>query len=311
MTDLFQSEEWARFQEAAGHRVVRSEGAIGLVHALPLAGEYLYAPRWPDKQSPVPSSQFSNLITSAKELGLGWVRIEPETENLLRDARGMIKQKIVKAPHDMQPREIFVIETALDDAALLSAMKPKTRYNIRLAEKKGVQVTESKDPRFRQAFIDLVFETATRQKIEPHPRGYYELMLKSLGDAGHIFLAEHEGDVLAAAYVVYHGDTAYYLHGGSADAKKNLMAPHLLHFRALQAARAVGMKHYDFGGVKTDDVGGDWEGITRFKLGFSATAVPIRYPGCYDIVIDAKRYKIYQLGSAFRASLAHLRKKLK
>ncbi len=322
MTDeLLQSEEWMRFQEAAGRHVVRLCGkdwsANGVVHSLPVVGEYLYVPRGPRVESTKPKIQIPNetqnpehktrigpvmeaLRAKAKELNVGWIRIEPETEDVLSEIREAVKGvRITKAPHDMQPRETFVVDLALTEEELLAAMKPKARYNIGVAKKRGVNVMMSSDAKYVEAFIRLVMGTADRKGIVPHPKGYYKAMCASLlGENGKIFAAEKDGEIIAANVVVFHGDTATYLHGGSDEAFRADMAPFLLQWEAMREAKRHGCSRYDFGGVSMAELEagtGKWLGITRFKTGFSPTTSATVFPGAYDIVLSPVRYGAYRM----------------
>ena len=344
--ELLQSEEWMRFQEAAGRRAVRLCGekwsANGVVHALPIVGEYLYVPRGPRGRSakcevrsegeavgnresgikwgekvPAPLSEGSSrvfegegwedirktiikLLAKAKEMNAGWIRIEPESEESLAEIREAVNgQRIVKAPHDMQPRETFVVDLTPSEEELLSAMKPKTRYNIRIAEKRGVKIVSSTEPKYREAFIRLVTGTADRKGITAHPVAYYEAMLETLlGDMATVIVAEKDGVVIAANLVVYCGNVATYLHGGSDDTYRADMAPFLLQWEGMREAKRRGCAWYDFGGVSTSEFSagkGKWLGITRFKFGFSPATAPTVFPGTYDIVLSPIRYAAYRM----------------
>jgi lipid II:glycine glycyltransferase (peptidoglycan interpeptide bridge formation enzyme) len=221
----------------------------------------------------------------------------------------------------MQPRETFVVDITKSEEELLAAMKSKTRYNVRLAEKKGVRVFQSSDEKYRAAFVDLVTGTADRKGITPHPRKYYETMLGTLlGEHAMLFVAEHEGDILGINFMTYHEGTATYLHGGSSDVKRDYMAPFLLQWEAIRDAKRRGCVRYDFGGIHSkienprlpDGQGkssiDSWSGITRFKTGFSPETVPTMFPGCYDIVLSPLRYFLYKFLSSLRSSVARARK---
>lgn len=303
----------------------------------------------------------SKLLALAGSHGFGWVRVEPGSEWVLEEMKKQIprqarndqgkvsggEMKIVKAPHDMQPMEAFVVDITKSEEELLAGMKSKTRYNVRLAEKKGVRVFQSIDEKYRRAFVELVTGTADRKGIVPHPRTYYEKMLGVLlGERATLFVAEHEGDILGVNLMVFFGDTATYLHGGSADVKREYMAPFLLQWEAMKDAKRRGCTRYDFGGVKTGckmqdarcrmsdakdqrqetgdkeqkngsknhaslimhHTSGDWAGITRFKTGFSPSTAPTVFPGCHDIVLSPSRYFLYQLLSVVLSHAAGIRK---
>ncbi|NTW15387.1 MAG: aminoacyltransferase [Candidatus Moranbacteria bacterium] len=337
--ELLQSEEWIRFQEAAGHPVVRlgdsDWSANGIVHALPVVGKYLYVPRGPrtyvnqqktdngdgfrnsarlsypdnrmntgnegsDRESGIMREAAEAILEKARTARAGWIRIEPETEAALAEMREVLTgYRIVKAPHDMQPRETFVVDLSLSEEELLAAMKPKTRYNIGVARKRGVRVIVSMDPNRIEAFIRLVTGTADRKGIVPHPRAYYEAMCETLlGNDGKIFAAEKDGEVVAANLVVFHGNTATYLHGGSDDRHRADMAPFLLQWEAMLDAKRRGCSRYDFGGVSMPELEcgeGKWLGITRFKTGFSPKTSATAFPGAYDIVLSPVRYLAYRM----------------
>ncbi len=172
--EFLQFEQWRKFQESVGRKTFFLESAgfsASIVeHSLPIVGKYFYCPRGPiffaeakkNLKSQIPNSEenqnsiskeemkngLRKLIALAQKENVGWIRIEPEKAETLEIIRNIAETdgnqlKIVRAPHDMQPKEIFVVDITKDAEILLSEMKPKTRYNIRLAEKKGVAVYET------------------------------------------------------------------------------------------------------------------------------------------------------------------------
>lgn len=322
MDNFLQSKNWMRFQEASGRDTVPiGDNANGFIYTLPVVGRYLYTPRFPD--SGIVDLMIDDLLTSANKTGSGWVRIEPETEEVLRiwkqsvfDREKNTGIRLVKAPHDMQPREVLVVDILKDEKDLLSEMKAKTRYNIRLAEKKGVRIFSTRKKKYQEALFELIEATAKRQNILPHPKSYYEKMLSVFSEEDlSLFVAEFEGYVLAANLILFSGDTAIYLHGGTSDVHREMMAPVLLQWEQMREAKRRGCRWYDFGGVRTPSSGEDqlsginaWEGITRFKLGFSPDTPTKIFPGCYDVVIDRKRYGLYLHLRFLQRNLSILRK---
>jgi len=294
--EFLQSADWLHFQEAAGKEAVPFSGsdfsANGIIHTLPFVGKYLYIPRGPIAGK---RETFEALIALAQERGARWIRVEPE-DQVLEEIKKNISYTVVKAPHDMQPREIFKIDISLPEAALLQAMKPKTRYNIRLAEKRGVKIFETREEKYKEAFLDLITATSGRKGITSHPRGYYETFFSIFPEeVCRLFVAEYDGQVLAANLVIFYGDTVMYLHGGSSDLHREVMAPHLLQWEQIKVARSLGFAYYDFGGVKTATKNSSWAGITNFKRGFSPQTEPTVYPGAYDIVLAPFSYTLYRM----------------
>ena len=302
---FLQSEEWRGFQELVGRKTFHFESdnrfANIIEHTLPWVGTYWYIPRGPvmahDMESPEVSRQFlMDIMARADQEGVGWIRVEPSGESVLRLWQIIADSAIQEAPHDMQPKEIFVMPIDGDEKDILSRMKSKTRYNIRLAEKKGVKVFVSHEQRHVDAFCDLVEVTAKRDGITPHPRAYYRKMLQAIPESMlKLYVAEYEGAVVAANLVVFFGEYATYLHGASGNDHREMMAPYLLQWRQIQDARANGCEHYDFGGVKMGDVESTWAGITRFKNGFSPHQPATLFLGSYDVPVHRWRYKTYRV----------------
>lgn len=239
-----------------------------------------------------------SLVELAKKENAGWIRIEPSSKVLLQSIMENVEEKIVKAPHDMQPKEIFVIDISKSSEQLLTEMKSKTRYNIGIAKKKGVVVIKDKQEKFVDEFLKLTLQMAKRQGIVTHPQEHYRKMIESLPEEMlKVYVAEFEGKIIAANLVLFFNETAIYLHGASGNLHRNLMAPFLLQWQAILDAKERGCKYYDFGGVKTNfsnRSGKNWEGITSFKLGFSPQTKPVEFPGSYDIILNSRAYSLYR-----------------
>lgn len=350
MNEFLQSEEWLKFQEATGKEVVRisSDGfwANGIIHRLPFVGRYLYVPRGPRISIKYKVSSITygiaGLIDLAKEKKVKWIRIEPESEELLKSIQEITDKKVAKAPHDVQPREVLRADISPSEEALFSAMKPKTRYNIRLAEKRGVTVIETREGKHIRAFLDLITATSGRKGITSHPRAYYEKFFQVLPkEMCRLFVAEYEGNVLAANMMIFYGGTATYLHGGSSDAHRDMMAPYLLQWEQMKFAKRAGCALYDFGGVRTEDRGyppageagkisdngeikadkkrsfithhssiitNPWEGITKFKTGFSPSTQTVVFPGAYDIILNPRIYATYRAAEYLNKKISQVKK---
>jgi lipid II:glycine glycyltransferase (peptidoglycan interpeptide bridge formation enzyme) len=323
--NFLQSEVWRKFQEAVGNKtfIVKEESfsASIIEHQLPVVGKYFYCPRGPImKLDPSTTLGMTNVINLARRNKAGWIRIDPENDQTLELIKNNISLPIKKAPHDMQPREILVMDISKSEEELLAGMKSKTRYNINLAEKKGVSLritnlyeyTNSNDV---DRFVELVKITAKRNKITSHPENYYRKMLEVIpSDILKLYVAEYENKIIAANLVIFYGDTATYLHGATDDEYRNVMAPYLLQWQAIKDAKKMGYRFYDFGGISTNylptgqagesdtniRITNNWSGITKFKTGFTPTTEPVKFPGSFDLVINTPKYFIYRLASRLR-----------
>lgn len=313
---FLQSHYWRAFQEAGAHQTFHIEGdgfwGNGIVQSLPVVGEYLYFPRGPviDFSRANASKVSEAILDAAKKARAKWIRIEMPSDKSLEQLRAFFNEPVVKAPHDAQPREIFIVDLLPNEERLLASMKPKTRYNVRLAEKKGVKILHTREEKYKQAFLALIEQTADRKEIIPHPKGYYEKFFSSLPEnTCHLFVAEYQGEILATSLLATFGNTATYLHGGSSSKHRDVMAPYLLQWEQMKFAKQVGCARYDFGGVRVNTQGnGSWEGITRFKMGFSEKTEPILLPGTYDIILNPQSYYLYERLRLLKENLLYMKK---
>lgn len=308
---FLQSPEWEQFQQSLGKETFRVGKSLFIAYKLPIVGKYIYSPRGPRilEQQDISEWQtikngeqkIQEIIQEAKKRGCSWVRVEPSSEEEFQCMSNFLATghlPLVSALKDVQPREILVMDITKSEEEMLSQMKSKTRYNIRLAEKKGIKIVVSKEQKYRDRFFDLVQETSVRAGIRSHPKEHYEKMLDTLGDTAQLYNATYEEEVIASNMMIFFGDVAIYLHGGSSNKYRNVMAPFLLQWKAMRDAKRKGYMWYDFGGVSFSNK--NWRGITKFKQGFCLGMKSLDYPGTFDIVLDPLRYGLYKIISNIR-----------
>ncbi len=306
MTRSFlQSVEWEEIQRRMGRETRRVGEVLLIRHALPLGLNYLYCPR-PSigfRDEGLGISIFNTIVEIAKTEKSIFIKIDP--------IHPLYPIPYTLYPgHPIQPRETVIIDLSLSEEELLAKMHEKTRYNIRLAERKGLRITNC-GLRITDGCVErfwrMLQETAARGRFSPHPPEYYEKMLaiRSENFYNELFFAEYRDKVVAAALINFYRSpvwpagrptspdgAATYLHGASSREYKEAMAPHLLHWRIIQEAKKRGFAAYDFWGIDAQR----WPGLTRFKLGFGGEAV--QYPSSMDIVYHPARYWMYRLGKA-------------
>ena len=314
---FLQSDAWRNFQEAYGRRSFCVESGIFLAniitHDLPLVGKYFYVPRGPIMASDIKKKEcgeyMQKILALAKNEKASWIRVDLNEKKYLDTINKSLGCQIRKAPHDMQPKENFITDIAKPEEDLLSGMKQKTRYNIRLAEKKNVTIkvygnSQKEGNKAFEEFLKLVKVTAKRDGITPHPEKYYQKMWETIpAENLKLYVAEFEGKVIAANTIIFFGNTATYLHGSSSDEHRSVMAPYLLQWRAIQDAKKAGCTRYDFGGVSAGGEQSAWRGITRFKTGFSPETGTTKFLGSYDVVVDYSRYNLYRLMQRIKSLL--------
>lgn len=202
---------------------------------------------------------------------------------------------ILQKTHEPESTALLDISTTEDE--LLSNMHSKTRYNIRLAEKKNVKIRVSDSKSFDKdidIFYNLSSETAKRNNIKIYSKKYYKDLLsyfsaeKNKNVKANLYIADYKGKSIGAIMVMYFGNTATYLHGASSDKYRNVMANYLLQWQAIRDARDKGMGVYDFWGVSESNP--SWRGITRFKKGFGAQV--FHFHGTFDYLLDKKTYRL-------------------
>jgi len=202
-----------------------------------------------------------------------------------------------KADHDVQPAHTLVMDLDKGEEELLAEMRPKTRYNIKLAERRGVRVRFSADERDMETFLKLAQDVAVRSPFRYHLPEHYRAMLKVLAPAGMLTLAvaEYGGRSLVVHILVKFGDTVAYVHGASGSGERNVMAPHLLIWESIKRAKRQGAAIFDFFGAAPPGAGVDhpWAGITRFKEGFGGRRES--YAGAYDYVLQPGMYTALNL----------------
>jgi len=331
---FLQSEYWRKFQESYGRKTFSLEEkdengdtiilANMIVHSLPVAGKYFYVPRGPIIQ--VQSSKFppkanppladkiqsfcKNLASLARENSIGWIRVEPNSGEELSLIKKNLPEnvKMKKSSVDVQPREILMVDITNSGEEILTGMKQKTRYNIRLSQKRGVSVKVVSNFQFPISkqyigeFLRLMEITSRRDKIKAHPDDYYRKMFEVVPpEILKLYVAEYQGKIISANIVSFFGHTATYMHGASDNEHRDVMAPYLLQWQQILDAKKAGYAKYDLGGVKTEEIPNTkyqipntWSGITRFKTGFAPNVKLIKFPGCWDIILSSKKYFLYR-----------------
>jgi lipid II:glycine glycyltransferase (peptidoglycan interpeptide bridge formation enzyme) len=288
--NLLQSWHWGELQRRFGWTVERllvADGRQGLCSLQRTAtvfpgGAIYYVPRGPAVVEAARMPLLDEIERRARAGGALVVRVEPN-DRVGDEWPAFFEGRGFRAGTPIQPAATQLLAIGVEPEALKAGFKPKTRYNLNLAERKGVQVKASKDV---QTFARLAADTARRQGIHLPGAAYYQAAIEIFGpqDAVRLYLAEHEGDVLGGIMVFRFGNTAYYLFGGSTEHKRELMPNYLLHWRAMLDFRALGCDSYDWWGVPEEPAPDHpWFGLYRFKTGFGGETV--RYVGLYERVL--------------------------
>ncbi|MEK7655998.1 MAG: peptidoglycan bridge formation glycyltransferase FemA/FemB family protein [Patescibacteria group bacterium] len=223
-----------------------------------------------------------------------FIRVEPVSE--LGKPEGLpVLPFLRNKPRN--PSSTVLVDLERSREEIQSAMKQKTRYNIRVADRHGITTRVATHPSDVTAFLDLHEKTAARDRFTAQDRNYLADLYKNFEPKGlaRIRLAERGEILLAGSMEILYGRTATYLHGASSSEGKNLMAPYALHWDAIMHAKRDGSLIYDFWGVNPASKAAfaykdSWEGISRFKLGWGGRLVDL--VGTWDFPIHPIRYFI-------------------
>lgn len=293
---LLQSWRWGELQSRFGWRLDRlafDDGQTGVCSMQESTREWIlgpiaYVPRGPAVAPRARADVLDELERRAGAASAAVLRVEPPVPPedpwaSLLTARGFHPGSAV------QPQATRVLDLTRSSDRLRADLRPKTRYNLSLAERKGVAVSASREVK---VFAGLALDTAHRQGIHLPGVDYYQAALELFDpeDAVRLYLARYDGDALAGIMVFRFGETAYYLFGGSSYEQRELMPNYLLHWRAILDFKALGCRTYDWWGIPDEPAPSHpWFGLYRFKVGFGGETV--RYTGLYERVLRHARWR--------------------
>lgn len=275
-----QSWDWSEFKAAQGQTVTRlgifdGENLAGgaLVYSVDSDMSPLHMPHGPvlPWREPLKAGQCLELLKTrlaedAARTGAPLARFEPFLEGEL----GCL-EKFPRAPLDLVPTPSLLVDISGTDPEMLGAMHPKGRYNVRLAARKGVEVSRVTGAEGLNEFYGLFELTCARHGFNGEPRSFFEGLLKALEPSGcaRLYFARYKGMLLAAAVGVFYGDKATYLYGASAPFMRSAMAPYAMHWQVMRDARAAGCRVYDFYGIAPEGQPQHaYSRFTPFKLRF-------------------------------------------
>ncbi len=301
---VWQHSDWGKFQNSLGNNVFRLAvfdtekrtdptlpGDILAVAQviesnLPMKKKWWYIPRgpiWTEDRGC--GALLQELQLHAKNKKAIFIKLDPEQ---------VLPVTIPTTPtKTVQPEHTLLLDLTKSEDDILAQMKPKGRYNIRLAEKKDIKIRITKST---ENFYKLLEHTTQRDGFRGWGRGYYDQMLKNLNKNITLLEAVHENEVIASGIFTFYGDKAVYYYGASGNHKRNLMAPYLVQWHAIQEAKKRGCKSYDFLGIAPEnEKNHPWVGVTDFKLKFGGQRKKYPQPGQITISpLWTKNYKIAQ-----------------
>ena len=275
-----------------------------LFRRLPLGLVFGYIPRGPIADAndhATLAALFDALCRAAKSRRAFALKIEPNWLDTTHTTQYTIPNLQSRISNSIQPRTTIHLDLTRDLDAILAQMKPKWRYNIRLAERKGVTVREGSADDL-DVFYRLLQVTSARDRFAIHSEAYYRTAYELLvtRDLARLFVADYAREPLAMIFVTAFGGEAIYLYGASSNAHRERMPNHALHWAAIQWAKTRGCTRYDLWGLgaTTDADAHDAHGLYRFKQGFGGQLV--RYAETRDVIFSRWQYALYTRALAWR-----------
>lgn len=297
---FLQSFEWGEFQKQFLHKIWRVEvnkdskkilemqiikEKISLINYFYLP----YGPVFSKHSSPEEKREsFNVFLKKIGELGKKenalFLRIEP-TNSLPKIENFYFKSSLKR----IQPQRTLILNLEKSENELLANMHMKTRYNIRLAQRKEVKIKILND--YSDIFYRLLEKTKERQGFFSHSEEHYKKIfnLNSENFKVKMFLAEYQKRIIVASIVIFFGNRVVSLHTGSDYEYRTLKGADLLRWNAILYGKKMGCKIYDFWGVDEKK----FPGVTNFKRGFGGEE--IEYPLGIDIIFNNAWYQIYKI----------------
>ncbi len=320
-----QSWEWGEFRKKTGVAVERFgmydqgklvKGFQLTFHPIPVIGRTLgYLPK-----GPMPDEDVLSVLkqVGAKHNTL-FIKMEPNVAHVMNSPVATDQVTKFLGEHGAVPgrplftKFTFQLDLTKTEEQLQEGMVSKTRYNVNLARRKGVQIYENTTKAGMEQYIEILTETTRRQGFYAHTPAYFRTMWEALGSSGmlRIFEAHYEGMALASWIMFVFNDTLYYPYGASRAAHREVMASNLLMWEMIRFGKSIGCTMFDMWGAlgPEPDPKHSWFGFHKFKQGYGGELK--EFIGTYDLMLDPPVYQLYKVAETVRWQVLRLRTKLK
>ncbi|AKM81654.1 MAG: FemAB family protein [Candidatus Pacebacteria bacterium GW2011_GWF2_38_9] len=319
-----QSYEWGEFRKKTGVQVERLGFFVGgkinstmqvTFHKIPFLNRFVgYFPKGftPD------GDQMAALQQLAKKYNAIYIKMEPNVKKPIEQSSEenpniqFLKKFQVEEGRPLFTKYTFELDLSSSEEELIEKQNSKTRYNVKLASKKGVRIVEDSTQRGLEDYLKILEETTKRQGFYAHTPDYFRKLWESLKDSGmmHIFKAVYENNVLVVWIVFIFNDVLYYPYGASSSINREVMASNLMMWEVIRFGKTKGCKSFDmWGSLGPDpDPKSPWNGFHRFKKGYGGELV--EFIGSYDLVNDYPVYKLYTLAENLRWKFLRIKKQI-
>ena len=305
-THPLQSLEWGEFRKKTGIKVIQGKNFQITIHNIPHTPWTIgYIPK-----GPLPNKEMiAELQKIGREEKCIFIQLEP-------NAKQMANLGLKPSFHPLFTRYTFILDLTKSEEELLKEMHPKTRYNIKVAQKHGVKVIQDNSDEAFETYLKLTAETTKRQGFYAHTEKYHRLMWETLGIqnsefriqdsydklTAHLLLAKFRPPnseirplTLAAWILFVYENTLYYPYGASSTLHRETMASNLIMWETIKFGKKLGLKKFDMWGALgfNPDINDPWYGFHRFKEGYGPKL--IEFVGSFDLVINPVLYQLYKI----------------
>lgn len=292
-THPLQTKAWEEFRKKWGNEVARVDGNLLTLHKVPFINKKIAI----FEKGLMPTEKMLEKIRDfGKKENLIFIKMEPnyvvKKDNIsCADEKKVIK--LLKKYNGTPGKTIFTpttfwIDLTKTEDELMKSFTSKTRYNIRLAEKKGVTVNSDNSDKAFEKYLELTRETTKRDKFFAHSEKYHRLMWETLRKEGiaNLLVAKYQGEIITTWILFKQDDFLYYPYGASTHKFKNVMANNLMMWEAIKFGKKNNLKTFDLWGREPG------KGFTKFKEGYNPEV--IEFLGTWDLVVDKQKYQLYK-----------------
>ncbi len=317
-----QSWQWGEFRKQTGvgvERLIEEEKkqikAVYQVswHKIPKTKFFVgYCPK-----SVIPTREaLAKLMEIGKRKGAVFIKFEPnersgKEESLKIDE--LTKEFSLIAGKSLFTKYSFQLDISGSEEKILELMHQKTRYNLRLAQKKGVKIVEDSSEAGFEEYWRLTEETTKRQGFYSHTKSYHRKMWQTMivNGSGHLLKAVYEGKVLTTWVIFELNGVLYYPYGASSNEHREVMANNLMMWEVIRLGKRLGCSTFDMWGSlgPEPDMTDPWYGFHRFKQGYGGEL--IEFVGSYDLVVSPGLYALYNQVDKIRWAILKLLAKIR
>lgn len=317
-TSFLQSWYWGEFHHALGNSIHRTgfykhDQLVGVMLSVvedARRGRYLTVPGgpimdWQDQE------QVQMFVSEIRRLAGAdtcvFVRVRPQLESSDFSKTVFKEQGFVNAPIYLHAELTSQLDITRTPDELIANMRKATRYELKKAIRLGIKITSTEDPQALQQFYDLQLLTSDRQKFVPFSYKFlhsqFEVFAKE--KKALLYSAQHDGKLLAQAFIIFYGQEAAYHYGASTDDGRKFPGAYLIQWEAMQEAKRRGITRYNLWGVAPeDDKDHRFYGLSIFKRGFGGQ--DFEYLHAQDLIINRPRYWINSLIENTRKKIRHV-----